>query len=204
MELNHTRLVMNTIYYLTKPMWLILNHLNNHLIELIIMISPRDYSCATTQNEIYGEIKGFDFMELVKQCPSNISRVMDVGCGTGRALVYLATSSYGLSLDYLYGVECNAYRYNKCQELLDKQSDDVLNRLEFVYDDFTRVSFSDTDLVYCCNTMFDDTLNEKVNVFVLYTNEIKCAHLFWKSMLVCTSWGKDIPVYLYCLDRNAR
>jgi SAM-dependent methyltransferase len=177
------------------------------------MISPREYSCATTQNEIYGEIKGPDFMELVKQCPCTISRVMDVGCGTGRALVYLATSSYGIDLEYLYGIECNLYRFNKCQQLLEAQSDEVLNRLEFVCDDFTRVSFSDTDLVYCCNTMFDETLNdvlvhklikEKVCVFALYTSEIKCAHLFWKCILVSTSWGKDIPVYLYWRARNAR
>ena len=173
------------------------------------MISPREYNCATNDNEIYGEIDGNDFINIIKECPYTIFKMIDVGSGCGKGLIYLCNSDIGYDLEYVCGIECNEYRYNKSKSLLSSQNNLILNKLEFVCDDFKNISFATFDLVYCCNIMFDTDVNNKlidkllqenIGIFILYTIEPRCSHLFWKRIFVKTSWLSTVPVYFYWKD----
>ena len=173
------------------------------------MISPREYNCATNDNEIYGEMNGNDFINIIKECPYTIFKMIDVGSGCGKGLIYLCNSDIGYDLEYVCGIESNEYRYNKSKCLLSSQKNQILNKVEFVCDDFKNISFATFDLVYCCNIMFDTDVNnklidkllqEKIGIFILYTIEPRCSHLFWKRIFVNTSWLSTVPVYFYWKD----
>ena len=173
------------------------------------MISPREYNCASSDNEIYGEMDNIDFIYILKECPYTIFKMIDVGSGCGKGLIYLCNSEIGNDLEYVCGIECNEYRYNKSKSLLYKQNSELLHKLEFICDDFNHISFATFDLVYCCNIMFDTDLNNKlidkllrenIRIFILYTIEPRCSHLFWKRIFVKTSWLSSVPVYIYCRD----
>ena len=170
------------------------------------MISPREYTCAKEDNEIYGEINVLDFIRLIKECPFSIYRILDVGSGCGRCLISLCKSKLGDTIEYVCGIESNTYRYNKSVNALSSESESILNKVEFICDDLSTISFVHFDLVYCCNTMFDSNLNvtlvdkllqEKVGIFMLYTIEPRCRQFYWKTVEIETSWLKKVPVYIY-------
>ena len=77
------------------------------------MISPREYNCASNDNEIYGDMVNIDFICILKECPYTIFKMIDVGSGCGKGLIYLCNSEIGSDLEYVCGIECNEYRYNK-------------------------------------------------------------------------------------------
>ena len=50
------------------------------------------------------------------------------------------------------------------------------------------------------NKLIDKLLRENIRIFILYTIEPRCSHLFWKRIFVKTSWLSSVPVYIYCRD----
>ena len=173
------------------------------------MISPREYNSASNKNEIYGEFKNQEYINLIKELPYPILKMIDVGSGCGKGLIYLCKSKIGKDLEYVCGIEINEYRYTKSKSLLSIQAPSIQNKLEFVCEDFKNITFVSYDLVYCCNIMFEPELNkklidkllqEKISIFILYTIEPRCRHLFWKRILVNTSWLSTVPVYFYWRD----
>ena len=106
------------------------------------MISPREYNSATNDNEIYGEMASIEFINLIKESPYVIYKMIDVGSGCGKGLINLCNSKIGEELEYVCGVECNEYRYNKSKILLSQQKSSVINKLEFVCKYFKSISFA--------------------------------------------------------------
>ena len=165
-------------------------------------ISPRTYGDydETNPNQVYGEICPEDFIMLLKESPVSVESIMDVGSGCGRALV--AAVQQIPSLKYAIGVENNRYRFEKSQELVGEWCD----KIELICDDFQNVSFRQTELIYCCNTMFDTRQNQALVekclkedplVFVLFTLEPRCLPYFWKTFKLSTSWAEQVNVFMY-------
>lgn len=169
-------------------------------------ISPKTYGkfIDIPQNQIYGEIAYTDFIMLIHEAPMVVNSVLDIGSGCGTILFHAAQDIS--SLDYLLGVENNRYRFDKSILLLEQQHESIQEKVEFICDDFQNISFSQTDMVYCCNTMFDTCQNKELidkclheckGVFVLFTLEPRCLPYFLKTFWVTTSWINKVRVFMY-------
>ncbi len=173
-------------------------------------ISPKTYGTFDNNvNNVYGEIYCDDLILLILEAPITIYSFIDLGCGIGKQIIHV--SKQLSQIEYVCGIENNHYRYYKAQLKLNKCSTTIQNKVEIIYDDFLNHSFVPYDFVYCCNTMFDNEQNEKLikkcireckHVFVLFTLEPKCFHLFWRKFSVKTSWKNNVDVYMYIINKN--
>ena len=171
-----------------------------------MMISPRTHGnyAKNDHNKVYGEIDKSDMVKLIKLLPYSIQTMLDVGSGCGDALFHIAEISP--QMDYIAGIEIVKYRHEKSMLRWERAPFEIQNKIILYEGNFEAFSFHTYDLVYCCNTMFDDDLNEKLVTkllcecnlfFVLYTKEPKCMHLYIDTMNVNTTWQKKVPVYIF-------
>ena len=170
-------------------------------------ISPREYGNYEIMhhNNIYGEIDTSDVNRILYECPFVIDKFLDAGSGCGKMILEIGKIKSNLT--YLCGIENMEYRHEKAIKLLNNSSFDIQSKTEFICGDFLHYSFHDFDLVYCCNVMFDNDLNQKLiekilrecnHCFVLYSLEPKCLQYLYKKLKVNTSWMKHVDVFIYC------
>ena len=150
-------------------------------------ISPREYGNYEIMhhNNIYGEIDTSDVNRILYECPFVIDKFLDAGSGCGKMILEIGKIKSNLT--YLCGIENMEYRHEKAIKLLNNSSFDIQSKTEFICGDFLHYHF--ILLVYCCNVMFDNDLNQNLlknikrmqSLFVLYTLEQYLQYLYKSS-----------------------
>ena len=105
---------------------------------------------------------------------------------------------------YFHGIEIHNARFNQSITLQDEL--DIHANTEFMKEDFRNIYFGNYNVLYCCNTIFEeeennilfDKINEEFNgYFILFEYDNVLKPYFIKEMNVRTSWNKNVPVYIF-------
>ena len=167
-------------------------------------IHTNDYFVDDNNNTslIYGESSSYDIYNIFKKIISNynIDNVIDIGSGCGKLILFL---SHKFNNIYFEGIEIQKNRYDKAISLLN---DTNLTNIYFFNDNFKDTYFGNYDLLFCCNTVFNDEdnnflynkiLNEFNGVFILFTKYYKFIPFFKEEIIINSSWSNKTPIYIY-------
>ena len=144
---------------------------------------------------IYGEVYSNDIYEILKHYNLEYKNFLDIGCGNGRLLHYLSQKTE-LNLD---GVEIDNQRYQKSVILNNNL------KIELFNESFEKLYFGNYDIIYCCNTVFDDDDNYSFlknfknfsGLLLLFNYNYKLMHYLKDTNLIKTSWSNEVPIYIF-------
>jgi len=167
-------------------------------------LNIEDYKISSNldQNKksyIYGEVYSNDIFKILKNYHLEYKNFLDIGCGNGRLLHYLSQKTE-LNLD---GIEIDNQRYQKSVLLNNNNL-----RVELFNESFEKLYFGNYDIIYCCNTVFDDDdndilfskiLKEFSGLLLLFNYNYKLMHYLEDTNLIKTSWSNEVPIYIFSI-----
>jgi SAM-dependent methyltransferase len=165
-------------------------------------LSIEDYKISsnldqTKKSYIYGEVYCDDIFKILKNYNLEYKNFLDIGSGNGKLLHYLSQNTE-LNID---GVEIDNQRYQK-SVLLNSNN----LKIEIFNESFEKLYFGNYDIIYCCNTVFDDDdnnilfskiLKEFSGLLLLFNYNHKLMHHLKYTNLIKTSWSNEVPIYIF-------
>ena len=168
-------------------------------------IEKEDYKICDNldQNKksyIYGEVYYKDIYNIINKYELENKRFIDIGCGNGKIINYLSIKT-NLIVD---GIEIDKNRYQKSL-LLNNYN----NCNEIINDTFENLYLGNYDIIYCCNTIFEDEdnnklinkiLNEFNGLLLLFEYNRKICNYLIDIKKVKTSWNKCLSIYIFLIN----
>jgi ubiquinone/menaquinone biosynthesis C-methylase UbiE len=157
---------------------------------------------------IYGEVNTNCVLKIINQFSilKNGDTFIDIGSGCGKLVIGLSKEPI-FEDNIFYGIEIHKKRYNFSLFLQEEYN--CYHNTEFILGDFKNLFFRNFNVIYCCNTIFEEKENnilfKKINnefkgYFILYIfNDILKKYLI-KKINVQTSWLKNNSIYLFYKD----
>jgi len=136
------------------------------IIDEIYSISPhkQEYHNKTNfvveSDSVYGEThkQSIDsIVSIFKKYFNNSTVFYDLGCGLGKIVAHIGLK---YSPKKSIGVELSKERLNAAYFI--KSEYNLPNNIEYINDSFLNVDISDATVIYCDNTMYNDSLNLEI------------------------------------------
>ena len=132
---------------------------------------------------VYGEVDYLPFVTLLKD--DNVTfypgdSFIDIGSGCGKFLSGIAMQQYFKEM-YFHGIEIHNARFNQSIMLQDEL--DIHANTEFIKEDFRNVYFGNYNVLYCCNTIFEEEENGRRCSFAKRKCFAKFRQLFRQQFL---------------------
>jgi 2-polyprenyl-3-methyl-5-hydroxy-6-metoxy-1,4-benzoquinol methylase len=175
------------------------------------MINSRDYDICpdlrqSNTSYIYGEVNNESFSEILYSIFSHedkeslkLYKFLDIGSGCGRLCTFLQ-NKYDF---FVSGIEIDRQRY---QTSINNGNE--TDKLEFICNNFSNVHFGEYDILYCCNTVFEDEDNDALykkiirefkGICFLFNYDKNMLPYYKDEFVIKTSWALKTPLYLFIL-----